>query len=228
MPRTWIVLGDIHNDTANLQAVPELDEAEGIIISGDITFAQGPEQAAKTLAPFMETGKTVWAQPGNMDTPAVLDWLVGKGWNIHRSVQFLPANIPCLGLGFSPTTPFNTPGEYPEEQFEQWLEETMAHHQHLLEKRPWVFVSHTPPFNTTCDRLDNGTPVGSKAVRRFIEQYQPTYCLCGHIHEAVGYDLLGETTVINPGTFADGGYILLRVNESTGDLKAELKNLFHQ
>ena len=226
MFRTWIVLGDIHNENANLKAIPELDEAEGIIISGDITFAQGPKQAAETLAPFIATGKKILAQPGNMDTPEVLDWLVGKGWNIHRKVQLLTANIPCLGLGFSPTTPFNTPGEYPEEQFELWLRETISQEPHLPDAENWIFVSHTPPYDTKCDKLTNGIPVGSKAIRRFIERYQPTYCLCGHIHEAVGTDSLRKTTVINPGAFSDGGYILLRIHEKTGHLTAELNNIF--
>ena len=225
MASTWIALGDIHNDNANLRLIPELDQAEGIIITGDITFAQGPDQAAKTLLPFIKTEKKLFAQPGNMDTPEVLDWLVGKGWNIHRTVQFLSPDIPCLGLGFSPITPFNTPGEYPEEQFATWLEETIAHEQYLLDTPTWIFVSHTPPFDTNCDKLNDGTPVGSKAVRSFIERYQPTYCLCGHIHEAVGHDTLGKTTVINPGAFADGGYILLHIDKNTGHLAAELKKV---
>lgn len=225
MNTTWIALGDIHNNSANLHMIPELDAAEGIIITGDITFAQGVEQAAKTLAPFIETGKKLLVQPGNMDTPDVANWLALNNWNIHREIKTLPGNIPCLGLGFSPTTPFHTPGEYPDETFAQWLDEIMSSEPQLPRSSTWVFVSHTPPYGTKCDKLADGTSVGSMAVRRFIEQYQPTYCLCGHIHEAFGTDVIGDTTIINPGTLADGGYILLNISSATSNLSATLKKL---
>lgn len=215
----WIAVGDIHNDVGRFHSIPELDAAEGIIITGDITFAEGSVQAAQTLRPFIETGKRLLVQPGNMDEPEVADWLTSQGWNLHCAVRMLPFGIPCLGVGFSPTTPFNTPGEFPDEQFAIWLNEIMAAHPELSPERPgltdspaWVFVSHTPPYNTRCDRLANGIPVGSPAIRAFIERYQPTYCLCGHIHEAVGTDTLGKTTIINPGALAGGGYIILELS----------------
>jgi hypothetical protein len=49
--------------------------------------------------------------------------------------------------------------------------------------------------------------VGSRAVRRFIEQYQPLLCLTGHIHEAAGMDRIGRTVIVNPGPIARGGFV---------------------
>jgi Icc-related predicted phosphoesterase len=67
-----------------------------------------------------------------------------------------------------------------------------------------VAVIHTPPFGTKCDVLFDGRHVGSKAVRGWIEKYQPLMTLHGHIHESpkltgTFFDRIGATTVINPG-----------------------------
>ena len=53
-----------------------------------------------------------------------------------------------------------------------------------------VLVSHAPPYNTGCDytKLKDGTfaHVGSRAVAKIIEKYQPLLTVHGHIHDAVG------------------------------------------
>jgi Icc-related predicted phosphoesterase len=48
-------------------------------------------------------------------------------------------------------------------------------------------------------------PVGSEAVRRVLERYQPMLGLHGHIHESRGAIRLGRTLSINPGSeYGDG------------------------
>ncbi len=69
-----------------------------------------------------------------------------------------------------------------------------------------VFVVHSPPFDTACDRIHGGAPVGSRALRAFLEQYQPPWSLSGHIHESPTvsgrfHDTIGRTRVVNPGQF---------------------------
>ncbi len=68
-----------------------------------------------------------------------------------------------------------------------------------------ILVSHNPPFQS-CDKMKNGKHVGSKAVLEFIKGYQPEFCVCGHIHEARGQDVIGKTQVYNLGDFASGYY----------------------
>lgn len=43
-------------------------------------------------------------------------------------------------------------------------------------------------------------PVGSTAVRKAIEKYQPLLGLHGHIHESKGVTKIGKTLAINPGS----------------------------
>ena len=224
----WIVLGDIHEDMARLESIPEYPKAEGVLVTGDITLARGSTRAAQTLSPLLGSGKGLMVAPGNMDRPEVADWLDGQGIGLHRKVRAFPSGGYCLGLGFSTPTPFGTPGEYPEATFARWLAETMASQPALQDTdTDWIFSSHTPPKGTACDRLRDGTHVGSEAVRAFIEQYQPAICFCGHIHESVAEDRIGKTRVLNPGTLFEGGYALLHLAQENGrtHFDATLKRL---
>ena len=50
---------------------------------------------------------------------------------------------------------------------------------------PWILVAHTPPYDTGLDRLPNvDYPIGSKAVRAFVESNRPLCALHGHVHES--------------------------------------------
>jgi Icc-related predicted phosphoesterase len=67
-----------------------------------------------------------------------------------------------------------------------------------------IYVFHAPPFQTTLDHLYDGRPIGSRAIRRFIEAHQPLLTLHGHIHESPylsgSYrDRIGKTLSVNPG-----------------------------
>jgi Icc-related predicted phosphoesterase len=74
---------------------------------------------------------------------------------------------------------------------------------------PWIFVCHAPPHATRLDHLPNVTePIGSQAVREFIEARRPVCALHGHVHEAPDVsgcyaDRVGETLCINPGQCHD-------------------------
>jgi uncharacterized protein len=53
---------------------------------------------------------------------------------------------------------------------------------------PFIFVCHAPPRHTVLDGTQNGSHVGSVAVRRFIEHWSASgrliLSLHGHVHEA--------------------------------------------
>lgn len=74
---------------------------------------------------------------------------------------------------------------------------------------PWILLAHAPPYDTQLDRLPNiDFPVGSKAVRAFIEKHQPTCALHGHIHESPDLtgkisDTIAGVTCVNVGQSRD-------------------------
>lgn len=83
-----------------------------------------------------------------------------------------------------------------------------------------IYVCHSPPYDTALDRLRDGTAVGSRAVRAFIEQHQPPLTLHGHIHESPSVsgryaEQVGRTLAVNPGS---DGRTLHAVVLDTADL----------
>jgi Icc-related predicted phosphoesterase len=239
MPDTpfYVLFGDIHDDISMLSRIPALDQAEGIIISGDITVAGGTKEALRVLEPAAGRTKRLLAQIGNMDKGEITETLRARGWNLHgRAARIFPG-VYALGLGTSPLTPFHTPSEYPEERLALWLEEAAAAAEadfaaeqesgapSMAERPALVLISHTPPYGTVCDRLQSGVSAGSRAVRDFIEKRSPDICLCGHIHEAAGEDCIGRTRILNPGPLSSGAYALLLREDGPDGAKtrAELK-----
>lgn len=216
----WIGLGDIHDDTARIRHIPGLREAAGVILSGDLTVGGSVKQAERVLHAVEQYNPNIFAQIGNMDRMDVTDYLESNGWNIHVKARELAPGIGIMGVGTSTFTPFGTPSEFPDSRIAEWLDEA---YRAARPFRRLILVSHTPPFNTDCDRISSGTHVGSRAVREFIEEHQPDICLCGHIHESRNTDMVGRTTVINTGAFSNGGYAIIR-NTGRG-LRAELQVL---
>lgn len=77
------------------------------------------------------------------------------------------------------------------------LQRPESHHRNIL-------IMHSPPYNTSLDQLYDGTSVGSRAIRDFIEDQQPHITLHGHIHESptvsgTYWQKIGNTLSINPG-----------------------------
>ncbi len=216
----WIAFGDIHDDTSGLAHIPEIDQANAIIITGDMTNFGGVLEAKQVIAPVQKYNEQIFAQIGNMDKFEVTDWLVENKWNLHTEVHEIAPDLVIFGVGASTITPFATPSEFPESKFAAWLEECW---QKASSWKNTVLISHNPPKDTLCDDIGGNVHVGSSAVREFIEKNQPDICICGHIHEARNVDKIGRTTIINPGNFGAGGYVLLRY--SNGKLSVELKQI---
>jgi Icc-related predicted phosphoesterase len=147
----------------------------------------------------------------------------------EEEVVALDEQHEVLCFGWSNPTPFDSPRECEEEELEAKLEAVVAKVKDLKNA---VFCIHVPPYSSLIDEapmvdedlnvvLSTGRPrmipVGSLAVRRVIEKYQPLLGLHGHIHESPGFSRIGRTQCLNPGSeYAEGilkGY-LVEVNGS--------------
>lgn len=67
-----------------------------------------------------------------------------------------------------------------------------------------AIVAHCPPWETTLDKMYGPRHIGSRAMRRFIEERQPQMTLHGHIHESPQLTgeysaLIGSTLSLNAG-----------------------------
>jgi len=59
-----------------------------------------------------------------------------------------------------------------------------------------IIVSHVPPYKTK-DKAFFGMRIGSKWLRSLVEEKQPKYVICGHVHEDAGYMKLGNSYIVN-------------------------------
>ncbi|MCR4345229.1 MAG: metallophosphoesterase [Candidatus Scalindua sp.] len=215
-----ISFGDIHEDFSNLIPLKnELENADLVIVTGDLTNFNGRKEAKKVIEEIMKYNKNVLAQLGNLDQPEVNDYLTEKGINLHRN-GFIRDNIGIFGVGGSNPTPFNTPTEFSEDEIETFLLEGIDKVRNTKFK---IMVPHMPPKDTKLDIISAGAHVGSRSVREFILKHKPDISLSGHIHEARGSDTIENTLVFNAGMFREGGYVI--ITKQSEYLSAELKVL---
>lgn len=207
----WLGVGDIHNSFDKVLLLPELDKAQGIIISGDLTNRGSKREVISFVKELKQRVPQVLAQIGNMDGKLVEEALEEMGVNLHRKVVYLEPGVYVAGLGYSPPTPFGTPSEVSEETLAMWLEELKLKVQ---DKTPLLFISHTPPYGTKVDKVFSGQHVGSKSVLNFIKEVQPQVCLTGHIHEAQGIDEVSGCLIVNPGALASLGYVKIFLKDA--------------
>ncbi len=215
-----ISFGDVHEDTNNLIKIKsELENADLIVISGDLTNYHGTSEAKKVLESIKKYNKRLLAQYGNLDQPDVNEYLTGEGINLHGN-GYLFGDVGIFGCGGSSPTPFNTPSEISETNIKNYL----THGYGKVKDAKWkIMVCHTPPKDTAIDVVRSGMHVGSGIVRDFIVQHKPDVCISGHIHESRGKDKVGDTIVLNAGMFKDGWYIEINIDKE--GLSAVLKAL---
>ena len=216
----WLALSDIHGRNIDkLAALPGLAQAQGVLFAGDFV-RQGNHEARAAVEAISSINDRILAVPGNCDDLEVEAYLENKGMNIHRKAIEIAPGTHLIGLGGSTMTGFHTPREYREEDYAVWLNQ--LHPQGRGESR-LALMSHTPPFDSGADRIFSGKHVGSLAVKEFISRRQPDLCICGHVHESKTLEKHGRTTLLNAGSFMDGGYALIKLTPQ--GFEVELKSL---
>jgi len=209
-----ICLTDIHGRCDYPQKVADqMRRADLVLIAGDITNFGDGDEAAAVIRILKTINSRILAIPGNCDRSGVQSTLRIEKMDLHATSRLIEGII-FFGIGGSNKTPFHTPLEYSEEELTTILDDfPISSNAHCT-----VVVSHAPPHGTKLDKMFFGLHVGSKALRKFIEDKQPDMVLCGHIHEARGFDHIGKTLVINPGPFPQH-YVLVDTDDN---LKFEL------
>ena len=186
-----LTFSDIHGDVRALARIVA-QPADVYICAGDLaTFGKGLEKCGKALESL---GEKLWVLPGNHEThDDIREFCRRFGFvDFHRRV-LQTKSTPWAGLGYSNITPFQTPGEYTEEE----IAEALAAFGGIAGLH---LVIHVPPYGTRVDEYAPGKHGGSTALRAWVTREQPPYLFCGHIHETAGLsDRLGATQCINVG-----------------------------
>jgi Icc-related predicted phosphoesterase len=178
-------------------------------------------------------GKSVkcFVMPGNDDEYSIDEVLGSSGALLDSNEKLveLSPGLEMLSLGYSNITPWRCPRDIGEEELWAKIEELVAQSS----RGPAIFNVHVPPFDSGIDsapeldeqmrpKLGPGgqpllAPVGSRAVRRAIELYQPLLGLHGHIHEARGFARIGRTLCLNPGSEYQEGILRGALIQLDGD-----------
>lgn len=213
-----VAFGDIHEKLTNLNFISsETKEADLLLITGDLTQFGGLRAARPIIKELMSLDRKILMQAGNLDHPEVEDYLDDLGISLHGRGH-IAGDLGIFGCGGGNPSPFNTPNEFSEKEIADIL---LRGYEQIKECPVKIMVPHAPPFDTGVDITHSGLHVGSRAVRDFMEQYEPDLCLCGHIHEAAGEDRIGKTHIINAGPFFEGGFIVAHYGPA--GLNAELR-----
>lgn len=169
------------------------------------------------------------------DDPYEVDEALSSGRRLVNGdgrIVWIEDWLPMLSLGDSTPTPWNSPREVSEEEYER-LVTRLA--DELDEPGSAIFNLHVPPYDSALDlapELDDElrvrytmageprqAPVGGRSVRAAIERYQPLVGLHGHVHEGRGRAKIGRTVCFNPGSDYQQGVlrgVLLRISRKRG------------
>lgn len=195
---------DIVQDMSKMERI--FDELVKESIKRWIEYAEVKLEGKKTKCFIM---------PGNDDSYSI-DSIIDLSTiitNPNEKVVQLSDKIQMLGLGYSNITPWKCPRDISEEEIEDKITRLM---DKVDRGSQILYCIHVPPYDSGIDsapELDENmkpkvgpggqlmvVPVGSKAVRRNIEVYQPLLSFHGHIHEARGFSKIGRTICFNPGS----------------------------
>ncbi|MBF0468135.1 MAG: metallophosphoesterase [Desulfamplus sp.] len=177
----YILFSDIHFDISSCKSIIRKTENADIAIgAGDYAlFRKDLKKSINLLSGIKIPTVLV---PGNHETLSELTDACEGLNNFHvlhgNSVEI--NGVVFMGIGCAiPITPFLPWSvDLSEEDALKFLSKPVLS-QH---DRDFVFITHSPPFGCL-DTMYKNKNIGSKTIRAFIEQYNPSFVVCGHIHE---------------------------------------------
>ncbi len=203
-----LCLSDIHGEGAGLEGALSASADAGVVaLLGDITHLGGAAEAEAVVAPLVAPGRRVLAVPGNMDGEKARAWMEEQGLSIHgRGV--IVDGVGFFGLGGGTPSPFHTPFEIEAEEARALLARGRAA---VAGAAFAVLLSHAPPRGTRLDKGFAGMHIGSGPVREALRAGGIGLCLCGHVHESPGEEIVDGTLCVNLGPFKNGHCALVEI-----------------
>lgn len=136
----------------------------------------------------------VYVIPGNSDPRDMPKKISNVGYDMHGKGTEIDGQY-FAGLGGSNITIFGTPFELTEDELYNGLKP--------ISKQGMVLMTHVPSFGIL-DMIPSGQNVGSKSVKKIVDEFRPLIALSGHVHEAIGAVEQDGTLFVNPGPARDG------------------------
>ena len=187
-----LALSDLHGDRSLVKKMAEKgakEKVDLVLLAGDLIHHDGSLDGL--IGPFKEKGLDVALLPGNHEGLSEINFLAERygAKNLHGYI-FKKGDVGIFGCGYADVGLH----QLTDEQFFKTLAQA---HKSLGDIKKKIMVTHIQPSNSI---LGLGIFPGSHGVRKAIEQFQPEFHLCGHIHETQGIeDHIGKTKIINVG-----------------------------
>jgi len=176
-----LAAGDLHGDINAAKALAEKAEKENvdlIILNGDFTIFE--DHTPGLIQVFKDKGKKLLLLPGNHESPAMVDFLAKKyGATNLQNYALSFGDVGIFGCGSANVGIF----QLPEDEILTSLQKS---HTHIKDAKKKLMITHVHPDKTLVSKM--GLIVGSKGVKKAIEELKPDVAICAHIHEAEGIE----------------------------------------
>ncbi len=219
-----LVLSDLHANNKILDDMNDLfSAADAVIFAGDFAECFKPETGKDALEALCLKHDNILAVLGNCDEPSFIEELEDKDISIENTIVYSDG-IAFAGSGGGSIFTQKTVNERSEEDLLSDFDIIESSIKDSGDSSMWkntILISHNPPKNTKCDKVNETLHAGSQIFTDFIQKNQPLAVVTGHIHEGVGVDKIGETVVMNPGALLEGHYGILEIEDGKV-VKAEL------
>jgi len=194
-------IGDIH---CNLMFLKKLSKLE---VNPDILAVHGDVECNGDIIDYLERiSRRIIFVPGNMDDVYISKLYSERGYNIDGEVRKISSYYFCGIGGISPVTSIQSL----RIKLEKIKQEIIG---------SLVILSHHPPRTMKTDLALGKIHAGLREINYLIKEYKPLLVMHGHIHEARGYEHLGETLVVNAGPLKKGYYALIELPGKKVELK---------
>lgn len=219
----FLVLTDIHGNTENLDKLDsQFEKADAILFAGDFCECFKTETGKPVLDALVKKHDEIYAVLGNCDEPEFIEQLEDAGINAERVLNYT-GGLAIVGSGGGSKFTGKTPNEREEDDLISDFD-IMNHDEFQNDYSNFILISHNPPKNTKCDAVNEELHAGSEKFRALIEEKKPLIVITGHIHEGVGIDKIGDTVIVNSGSFGEKGtYAFFDAEKISG--RWEIKNL---
>ncbi|MFA6462169.1 MAG: metallophosphoesterase [Candidatus Woesearchaeota archaeon] len=187
-----LALSDVHGDKHLIKEMAEkaaLNKVDLVLLAGDFVGDDGSVEGL--VGPFRAKGIEVGILPGNHEGMAEVSFLVEKygAKNMH-GYALKRGDVGIFGCGYS-NIGFHQMDE------KSVFETLKRSHDSLKDVKKMIMVTHTHPEESI---LGLGMFPGSEGIKRALEEFNPEFHLCGHVHETEGIEeVIGKTRVINVG-----------------------------
>ena len=203
-----LVMSDLHAVNSQLDKLDgEYEKADGIIFAGDFAECFKPETGKEALDLLCKKHENIFAVLGNCDNEDFLEDLENQDISVEKTLVFCEG-LAFAGAGGGSKFTGKTEFERTEEEILSDFDIVKNTVEENGDKSLWnslILVCHNPPKGETVDAVNPEVHAGSQMFTDYIKENQPVAVVCGHIHEGVGVEKIGNTTVMNPGSFGEKG-----------------------